>query len=125
MHKLYHGVLPKIYDISFQKFPGAHSYETRFTDNQNNFIPRISKNSGKKVFLLEGLCSGQKWNRVWKPCPMSSSANNIVIVSSHIMNRLVFTQTSLAICLLVVASVFSWSVLLSFACFFVNYVLCT
>jgi len=57
MHKLHHGALPKIYDIVFQNNYSIHLYETRCTDNQNYLTQRVSTNSGKKAFLLEGLRS--------------------------------------------------------------------
>jgi len=64
MHKLHHGTLHKIYDNFFQNISNVHSYKTRFADNQNYFIQRVCTNFGKKVFLIDGLRSGKKSNRV-------------------------------------------------------------
>ena len=50
---------PKSTTIFFQNIFSVHSYKTRFADNQNYFIQRVSKNSGREVFF-EGLRYGQK-----------------------------------------------------------------
>jgi len=54
MHKLHHGALPKIFDDFFKNISNIQSYKTRFADNQNYFMQRVCKNSGKKVSLIEG-----------------------------------------------------------------------
>jgi len=64
MHKLDHGALPKLLDNFFKYISNIPSYKTRFADNQNYFMQRVCTNSGKKVFLIEGLRSGKKSNRV-------------------------------------------------------------
>jgi len=48
MHKLHHGALLKMYDNYFQNVSSVHSYKTRFPDNENYFIQRVSTNFGKK-----------------------------------------------------------------------------
>ena len=80
MHKLHHGALPKIFDNFFKIIYNSYSYKTRFADNQNYFMQRVCANS-KKSISYRGLRSGKKAKRVWKPCPMSLSANIIRIVS--------------------------------------------
>jgi len=54
MHKF------KTYDKFFQNISSDHFYKTRFANNQNYFIQRVSINYGKKVFYSEELRSGQK-----------------------------------------------------------------
>jgi len=87
MYKLHHGALPKIYDKFFQSISCVHSYQTRFANNQNYLIRRVYKNSEKKT-MFQRDCTLDR-NRT-EPCPMTSSAYSIEIVSSRIMNKFVF-----------------------------------
>jgi len=54
MHKLHRSPLPKIVDNFFKNISNIHSYKTRFADNQNYFMQKVSTNSGKKYFLKRG-----------------------------------------------------------------------
>jgi len=122
MYKLHHGALPKIYDKFFQSISCVHSYQTRFANNQNYLIRRVYKNSEKKT-MFQRDCTLDR-NRT-EPCPMTSSAYSIEIVSSRIMNKFVFIFNMFGympfcgycICLLQEREAFFFLFFLSILCF--------
>jgi len=68
MHK-FHGLLPSIYNVLFQRSSDLHDYNTSYASNQNYFILSVRSNIGKKVISCKGAVMRREINAEFKNLP--------------------------------------------------------